>query len=291
MVLSRGSSTALDALLFVLLVGAAIAVLGTATPRDPPTGRVAEETADVLATSTGTVRFDRAGTVSISTEAAQGVSTRRRAHGTYASLLAAATLASPDLLGEAVTGTGNSLSAAVREATRRQLPTPERNVQVRAVWRPYPGSVLRSELVIGDAPPRDASVSAASITAPSGVPNVTDEALDRADATGYRGVAAVLARAVVRGLFPPSETADAFRSEGIDRAIVTHRYRRAGATLGADVEGAIESGDVEAANAALAEALARVLEDDLEGRFETSRAAARALSPGRVRIVVRTWSP
>ncbi|MFB6151220.1 MAG: hypothetical protein ABEJ40_05385 [Haloarculaceae archaeon] len=292
----RASSTAFDAVLFVLLVGVAVAVLAGAVPGES-TGpsRIPDETADVLATSTervtverrGAVRADgllpgeRAGTASVSVE--------RSYHGTYAELLAAATVANPRLGTRPLTGVGRDLAREARNVTRRALPTDDANVRVVARWRPYPGASLAGSVTVGDAPPRDADVSVATLTVASGFPNAS--ARLHPERASYAGVAEVVARGVVAGLFPVNRTEDALASEGPDRAITAHRYRTASDALGARTGDALAEADVTAANRRLADRLAPAIERDLVRTFETPAAAARAVSLDRVRIVVRTWSP
>lgn len=285
-VTERGSSAALDTVVFVVLIGAAVTVLGTATPTEPATGRTAEETGDVLASATTTVNFSRSARVR-----GRAVSVDRRAHGTYAELIAAATVADPARTGDGLTDTGGSLTEEVREATRRVLGARAVNVQVTAVWRPYPGADLSGTTAVGGPPPRDASVAAAAVTVPSGFPNATARALAAADRGEYGAVAAAVSRAVVEGLFPHGPTDDALHSEGPDRILIAHRYRHAADALGTDVTGAIRDGDVAAASRKLAAPLAAGMRRDLERRYDTPAAAARAVRVDRVRIVVRTWSP
>jgi hypothetical protein len=287
-VTSRGSSATLDVVLFVVLVGAAVTVLGGAQPTDPAMDRVAEETGDVLATATTTVTVPRSGSLNGDT-----VTVERQAHGTYAELLAAAAVADPTVDGDGagLTGAGDGLTQRVRTATRRALGTGDANVEVRAVWRPYRGSALGDRVVVGDSPPRDASVSLATATVGSGFPNATSRALEAADETGFPGVARVVSGAVIRGLFPPVSTHDAFHSEGPDRVLAVDRYRHAASVLGVDIGTTLREGDITAANRKLSTALAATLRGDLRRRYESPAAAARAVCIHRVRILVRTWSP
>lgn len=289
----RGSSTALDTVLFVLLVGAAVAVLAGATPQaSAGPQRVAAETADVLATGTTTVAYNRSGTVRDGRllrgdGGTRPVTVERRAHGTYAELLAAATVAGPELAGRSLTGTGGDLEAEVAEATARALPTESANVQVRATWRPYPGARIGQTVVVGERPPPDADVTVARLAVPSGFPNVGRRL--GAD-PGFRRVARAVAAGVVEGLFPPARTRDALASEGSDRAVVAERYRTASAALRVDVAGPLAEGEVTAANDRLVRALTERLRRTIEARFASPAAVARELSVDRVSIVVRTWS-
>lgn len=287
---SNGSSTALDTVLFVVLVGVAVVILSGAGPggSDPP-DRVADETADVLATSTTAVTYERWGRIPVENGDSRSVNVDRVASGTYAELLAAALLADPQLGGRALTGGSNDLDEAVVNATQRAFPARDARVQVRAVWRPYPGSILGRAVTMGETPPPNADVSVATVTVPSGLPNATHDYA--ANAASYDRIATVIAESVVDGLFPPRQMKDAMASEGPDRAIAASRYRAASETLDVDVGEPLRSGNVRSANRLLADELETRLVTDLEETFESPEAAARAVSVHRVRVVVRAWSP
>lgn len=292
----RASSTALDTVVFVLLVGVAVGILAGVDARGEADGdRVAEETADVLATSTTELTYTRSAQVrSVSLlggEETQTVEVTRRARGTHAQLLAAAAVSTPSLGGESLVGTGETLRTSVRPATRRVLPTREANVAVGVAWHPYPNATLNSSFTVGDPPPRDADVSVTTVRAASGLPNVSAEATAAAQSSGYGGVATVLARAVVDGLFEPSETRTALYSEGPDRALTAHRYREASNVLGSDADEALGPRSVAVANRRLADALADRLRADLRHRFDSPAEAAGSVRAHQVRLVVRTWSP
>ncbi|MFB6140292.1 MAG: hypothetical protein ABEJ26_07635 [Halosimplex sp.] len=291
----RASSTAFDAVVFVLLVGVAVATVAGVPPRGEPGGdRVAEETADVLATSTTQVTHTRS--VSVETtgllagERTQTVSVTRTVRGTYAAVLAAAAVADPRLGGGRLFGTGSELRAASRGVTERVLHTREANAQVAVAWRPYPNASLSSSFGVGDPPPRDVDVSATTVTVPSGFRNASARALRAARTRGFAGVASAVARGVVDGWFPRPATLTAFYSEGPDRALVANRYRRAADALSVAVVPPLRRRDVEAADRRLADALARRLEPELRRRYDSPEAAARAVSVRQVRLVVRTWS-
>jgi hypothetical protein len=285
----NASSTALDTVLFVVLVGVAVVVLSGATPGggDPPR-RVADETADVLSTSTTDVTYERWGDVTPD-EDGGSVTVDRTASGTYAELLAAALLADPELGSRSLTGGGNDLNESVVNATQRAFPVRDARIQVRAVWQPYPGSELGQSVTMGESPPPNADVTVATVTVPSGLPNATSDYAE--NAASFDRIAAVMADSIVRGLFPPGQMDDAMSSEGPDRAIAASRYRAAGDTLDVDVSGPLESGNVRTANRLLSGKLDERLVTDLAEEFDSPEAAARAVSVHRVRIVVRAWSP
>jgi hypothetical protein len=290
------SSTALDTVVFILLVGAAVGVLaGVDAWGGDGSDRIAEETADVLATSTTEVTYTRRVTVESETilrgEQTQTVSVTRTASGTYAQLLAAAAVSDISLDTTALLGTGAELRSESREAAERVLHTRDANIQVAVAWRPYPDSTLRSSFTVGDGPPRDADVSITTATAASGVENVTTEARRAAGIGGYGGVANVVARSVVNGLFPEAAVRAALYSEGPDRALVIHRYQRASDALGVETAKLLHHRQVEDANRRLADILASRLRSELRARYDSPDAAARAVRAHQVRLVVRTWSP
>lgn len=291
----RASSTAFDTVLFVLLVAVAVGTLaGVGDRRAPDGNRVAEETADLLATTTAEVTYTRSVRVPSSAlldgEDTVTVTATRTASGTRAELLAAAAVADPSLGGASVTGAGGDLRAGSRSAARRVLHTREANAQITVAWRPYPNATLRSSFAVGEAPPRDADVSVATVAAASGLPNVSTAAERAARTNGFDGVASVLADAVVARLFPPGETRDALYSEGPDRALVAHRYRRAATLLGVDTPAPFTPETVARANRRLSDSLAERLARDLNRRYDSPTEAASAVRAHRVRVVVRTWS-
>jgi len=277
----RGSSTALDTVLFVVLVGVAVAtLLGAAPGESDGAERVASETADVLATSTTEVAYARWGRVQV--DDGGSVTVDRRASGTHAEILAAGVVAT------ALPGDTTELDDAAANATHRALPAGDANVQIRATWEPHPGSDLGRTLTVGEEPPRDTDLSVARLTVPSGMPNAS--ARLGSDAASFRRLAAVVAKHVVEGMFPPERMRAAMASEGPDRAVAASRYRGAQDTYGAEVEKPLEDGDVETANARVAEALRRDIQRDMIREFDSPGEAARAVSVDRVRIVVRAWS-
>jgi len=293
---SAGSSTVLDTVLFVLLVGAAVGVLATADTGDHrERASVTEETADVLSTSTTRVAYSQSYTVIqeglLGTADRRRVTIRRTAGGTHAELLAAAAAAVPTVAGTALVMDEGEFEEAVRPNVRRALPTETTNVQVRAVWRPYEEGPPGGTVVVGDTPPRDADLSVATTAVPSGFPNVTAAAVQGARSGGYDDVAAAVADGVVQGLFPPAQTRAALYSEGPELVATAARYRRASDRLAVETRTLVERRDVHAANERLAGALADRLRRELRRTFDSPRAAARAVRIDRVRLVVRTWSP
>ncbi|MFC6975581.1 hypothetical protein ACFQL1_14450 [Halomicroarcula sp. GCM10025709] len=118
---------------------------------------------------------------------------------------------------------------------------------------------------------------------------MTARALVAARSSGYDGVATVVARAVVAGIFPPERTELALRGDYPADVLTAARYGRAGNATGTSLP--IQRGNVTELNRRLTVALADTLEADMRTRFRSPTAAARATETHRVRVTVRTWSP
>lgn len=288
----RGASTVLDAAVFLLLVTAAVATLtASIAPVDdaPGAGRAAE----IVATSTVALDYslapgarhadERLVTFPVESSPEFG----RTAHGTHASLLASAAVGNVAVRGTQLTHTYDGFERAVANATENAT---RRRVAVRAVWTPYRGAPVRGRVSAGPEPPVDADVSAVTLTVASDLPTVRGRARDAAREDGYAGVARVVARAVVRGLFPPNETRLALHGDYPVDALTEYRYRRAGRLLNASVAGPVDDIETGRANRRLSRSLAAAFERDLRASFSTPEAAARAVQVGEVRVVVRRWS-
>lgn len=290
----RGVSTVVDATVFLLLVSGAVAtLLAGSAPPPSETGNPAGEDADLLATSTATIEY------SLSPEPGQsetefhgrdGGDFRRSAHGTLASLLADAVLSNATFRGSKLSGTGEAFEREVTETVRTHLARPSVGTSVEATWVPYSGSFLSGTVDIGDDPPRDADVNAATTTVASGVPTATVRPDGESPSDGYDGVSRAVASAVVRGFFPARETELALRGPHPIDSLTADRYRRAARLFDAGALG-LPGTDTEAANDRLIDALAARIRVDLADRFESPDDAAAAVDTTTVRITVRTWSP
>lgn len=298
----RGISTVVDATVFLLLVGGAIATLVTGTgsiqsegyqPLQP--GNPAAEDARLLATTTATVNYSMAPATESSGEGVtfdrkQGADFERSAHGTLASLLADAAVGNATVGGEQLSHSGDQFERRLAWTVRDRLGRPGVKTSVEATWGPYPGAPMGGEIHVGDSPPRDADVHAATLESESGMPASRERARRAAREDGYRGVAQVAADVVVRGLFPPRETQLALRGEYPVDALTAQRYRRTASLLDARPPG-IGEVNISESNDRLRVALARRLESDLTERYDSPEAAARAVDTDTVDITVRTWSP
>jgi len=292
----RATSTVLDAALFLLLVGGAVMTLslsGTGAEPTPP----AHHTTEALTASTADVHYSLAPGAQQATNQSrfepgtEGPAFRRVAHGTLASHLADAALGNLTVDDTEVTHTHDAYERQVTNATRNLTRTRDQLTQVRAVWHPYRGAPIGGTVTAGPSPPPDERVHATTLTVDSGLPEVRGQARDAAANGSHENVSRVVAEGVVSGLFPERTARGALTGDYPVNALVRYRYERMAMLLGADVGSPLAQRNVTAANERLADALAERLAEDLQGRFDSPRAAARAVSVGEVRIVVRTWSP
>lgn len=277
--MNRGVSTVADVAVFFLLLSAAVGTLALEARPSPVVGGPGRATATADALATATVE------VSPADGAARPGPTL---HGTPAGLLARTAARSATVGGRALLperSTDRALAAETRRVAARRAP----RVRVRAVWAPYPDAAVASRIAVGPAPPAAADTDAAVVRVPLGVDRSRRTDPDRAAARdGFRGVARVVARTVVRRAFPPDRTRRALLD---DRERVRRRYRHAARALGVDVSAAVAASDAGRANRLLAAALTDRVERDLRTRYDTPERAADALALDSVRVVVRTWSP
>ena len=290
------TATVLDATLCLLLVSAGAVTVATTTPGEATTvaGPSAAATAETLATSTTTVEYslapgvERARPSPVEFHGTDDPGFRRTSRGSYAGLLADAAVGRATVEGERLTRARDGLVTAVRRATAAAVGGA--HTQVIAVWRPYPGASVRGRLTVGDAPPPTADVRAATLVAAGPVAPTRSTARGRAAASGFDGLAGLMANRTVRALFPPARTRVALGADYPADALVAHRYHRAGDRLGVAVGPAVETDRVGRANRQLAAALRPRIERDLRREFERPTTAAESVAIGRVRIVVRRWA-
>jgi hypothetical protein len=287
----RAVSTLVDAAAFLLLVSAAVGTIVVSSPA-PERAPSAAASAERLSTVTANPHYSlapgarRANDSIVAFDRTVGPEFERVAHGSVASLLADAAVGNATVDGRELTHAGDEFERIVRAETRNAT---TRRVRVRAVWTPYPGAPVRGVVTAGPRPPPDARVGVTVLPVDSGVLAVRERARSAARTAGYEGVAHVVARATVRGLFPPDRLRLALRGDYPVSALARYRYYRAGQLLGVPVERSIAAVEPTRANERLSRALAERMERDLRERFESPKAAARAVRTGEVRIVVRRW--
>jgi hypothetical protein len=280
------TSTVLDVTVCLLLVSAGAVTLATTATTDAADGNRtgASDRAQTLATTTATVECSPPG-------APDGRASQSQArNGTLSALLAGASVRNLSVAGSPVDGGRDRFERGVVDATRAAVGTA--GVSVLARWQPFPGSSVAGVVAVGPSPPRGADVHAATLRVPSGLPSARGPARRAAEREGFAGVAEILGRRIVAGLFPAEPTAAALarRSGAEGAAGLGSRYRRTAELAGASV---VESGDgvdVERTNDRLAGAFASRFERELRRQYETPAAAAAAVEVGTVTVVVRTWS-
>lgn len=264
--MSRAVSTVVDTVLFLLLVSAATVVVTgpVAEPVDAP----ADETAELVTTSTATVEY----------EFGQERTVRQRAHGTYAGLLARAAVANATLDGRHIAPAGPAFAASVRERTAAVLGA---NVQVSARWALYPRAPVAGQVSVGPTPPPWADVHVARFRVPVAVPATESKRT-------YSGLARGIAAAVTAGTLP-EDGAELPLGEGPHRHSVSHRVDVLAGPEGELARQHASAGDVTAATRVATEGLAAVLAADLRRQFGSPGNATAAVRTGTATVVVRRW--
>lgn len=259
--MARGVSTVLDVAICLLLVGAALATLGTAPNAGTDEGPSADRTAHTIATATTGITVNQ--------------DTR---HATLATHLGRATVIAATLDSRPLTGT--SYPGAVRNATAAEIP---HRAFVTARWTPYPNASLTGGLSAGRDPPPSADVAATTLTVENGI-----EPLPVEEDPTFASVAHAIATAVVEWLFPPRRTRPALQDPRRDTA-VRNRYRTVAGSLGAGVELAVDGRNVTGANDALTTALANRVERGLRAEYDRPAAAVEGVDIDTTTVVVRRW--
>jgi len=290
--MNRATSTVVDVTACLLLVGAAVAVVlnGAAIERATTESPAAART-ELLATTTASVDYALAVPGDPPPWTTNATATRQRtAHGTLAELLAEAAMSRVAWEGHRLSRAGTEFEREVATTTRNRLHERGRRTAVRARWEPYEGAPLNGTVRVGEWPPPDADVDASTVTVASPSPAVRERAARAASQGGYSAVAAVVAGAVVDGLFPSRQAQLALDGDYPDDRLMTRRYRRMGALIRAG-QLSVESRPATELNAELTDTLTARFERDMRERFDSPEAAARAVETGNVTITVRTWSP
>ena len=290
--MNRAISTVADVTIFLLFVGAAAAAVVHGVALEPPdeTNPAAEET-ELLASTTASVEY----ALAVSGEPPLWVTNAtarhgRTAHGTLAELLGEAAMSNATVDGVRLSTAGRAFERAVGNETSARLRERGQRHAVRVRWEPYRGAPVNATMRVGQRPPPSVDVHAATVTVPSPVATVSEDASEAAADDGYEGVATVVAGAVVAGLFPPEQAQLALDSDYPSNRLMATRYHRMAALTGAD-EPAVDDTSAADLNANLSAALASTVESDMRGRFDSPEAAAASVRVGTLSITVRTWSP
>ena len=290
--MSRATSTVVDVTVFLLFVGAAVAVVVNGAAVEEPTAEnPAAERTELLATSTASVEYALVPPGDPPPWTTNVTATHQRtAHGTLAELLAEAAVSRVRFDGHRLSRAGVGFERAVATTTRNRLHERGRRTAVRARWDPYRGAPLDATIRVGERPPPGSDVDAATIAVPGPAPAVSERAQWAATQGGYRAVATVVAGAVVEGLFPPWQAQFALDGDYPADRLMASRYRRMGKLTRAG-QLSVESAPASELNTRLTEALTDRFETDMRSRFDSPEAAARAVDTGNVTITVRTWQP
>ncbi len=290
----RGVSTVLDVVTCLLLVTAAagVHVAGQSGQQEVTGKNEAAAVADVLTTSTVgvdySVRPESTGEHAPTYPDASDAAYRRSAHGTLGELLAAAAVADTRVDGQRVVP-HVEFRERVATATAERLAAIDDRIRVVARWAPYPGSSINGTVAVGPRPPPDADVEAATTSVSVAEQCHEDRLVSRAHQHGFGGLTRLFAECTVETWFPPAETRVALSGRPPFPAIAEHRYRRAAAAVGTDLDGAAAAGDAERANERLIDRLSNRFDTEARERYDRPERAAEASSVDRVEITVRTW--
>ena len=290
--MTRAMSAVADVTVFLLLVGVATGTLVSDVGVEKPaaTTNPAAEQASMLATSTASVEYDLLVPPSEHGRPPDHATRRQRtSHGTVAELLGEAAMSGVTVDSERVSSAGTDFESRVAATTRDRLHSRGHRTSVRVTWSPYPGAPVKSKYRVGDRPPETVDIRAATVTVPSGMENVSEPAREAAKTGGYDGVATVVARSVIDGLFPPTQSQYVLRGDYPADVLMATRYERMANLTGTSV--AVERQSTVEMNRDLTAALAARLRTDMQSRYDSPTGAARAVRTSRVRVTVRTWSP
>jgi hypothetical protein len=283
-------NAAVDAAVFLLLLGAAVAGLTAADagPRAAGDDGDADAVANVLATSTATVNYTLSPGARRAVESGAdfgrtaGPEFERTTHGSLAGLLARVAVGTAGFGDDPVTHARDDFRSAVRDAVTARIELD--GLRIDATWRPYPGAPVEGRVAVGEAPPPAATTDAATLSVPTGT-----RPLDENETRDFASLSTAVAGRTVETLAPAGRTRLALRGDAPVSTLVRYRYDRLAAELNASVDSQTADADTEAANRRLAAALASRVESDLRARYDTPEDAAAVVAVSEVRIVVRTW--
>lgn len=297
----RAVNTVADVSLAIVLVTAAIALVAAA-PEDAPASHdqaEADQTAEVLSTATLSVPYalDPVVAATAPDRGYDETELRRASHGTVATLVADAAVASltgPD--GQRLSPMGEVYEDAIDTRFEARLVGSNFETNVTAIWEPYDGTTLRGTATVGEPVPPTAEYSSVRLTVPSGFESVGSDA---ANESGFESVATRVADTLLEGYQPPLSTKRALESSGLERELAVFRYRQ----LARLIDGTAPDDrrlrrdiDPDAAsptqlNRYLSIHLADQIEANLRATYDSAEAAADAVSTGTVTVIVRTWEP
>ncbi len=229
----RAVSTVADVSLALVIISAAVVMMGVFLQADPGTHEpmTADRSAETVAGMTVTARYNVSGVTEHSTTITpadteiewptDSTAFARSRHDTMADLLAEAAIANATYGGKQPTVTDGPFEEAIDGRFRTRIGGADTNVHVTAIWRPYRGSSIEGIATAGPSPPVDADISSVTMTVPSGITLQNDVSTlhsrgeDRAEQ---------LARRIVASQFPREEMVHSLESQGMARDIAVYRY-------------------------------------------------------------------
>lgn len=272
---TRGISTVVDVVLFLLLVSTAIVTV--TLPSAAPGAPDADESMQLLATTTASVEYELGSGSGTPT----GEPTARRStHGTLAALAARAAVADATVAGRPLSPTSESFVRAVRAQIRERIGP---RTQVHARWRPYESSPIHGTVIIGPEPSPAADVTARVLRVPVGGAARPTEP----PPVGTRVSRTVAERLTAQLL--PATSAEVPRVDGPVRRDLRRRYRLLAGDRAETVTGLFEAGNISAATALTQGALGERIRTDLRREFDSPAVAARAVETTAVTVTVRRW--
>ena len=276
-------NAAVDALICIILVTAAIA--GVLTVDQSPPTRIdrADTVANTLTTTTTTV--EHSPRLEFNNLADQAISPdrhhlTRRTHGTLAGLITHATISGTRTQKAQITRIDDMFRLRVRNAVRARTGG---RVRVDARWIPYPGSPLFAHFSVGPRPLSD-DVHTATVSIPVGVEPLAIDTHDQFQTLGT----AVAAR-IIAVVIPPGPARVMMRDDEPEITLTRHRYAQLQSLTNASLAEPLAIEDTSEANERLTAALAPEITSDLRDRYETPAVAVEAVSVSTVEIVIRTW--
>lgn len=284
----RAVATVLDVGMALLLIGAAVALIGMTIYDEPTPGEQpesAERTATTIVSSTATIEYDRSAVREsdewVEPEGVADDDFVQTDYGPAGVLLADAAVASAHYDDTLVLEYGPALEEAVSASTSDILTGVTNNYYLLARWEPYTNSTVQGSVTAGFAPPPDRDLRQAELVISSGIDEINETAVaadyadeaTRPDGDGYDVIAEAIATEIVEGQFPPASTQAALESQNVNRAMKVYHYQRAAMALGVEDEFDPESegnpisrrGSATEANEILVDALADELADDIPG--------------------------
>ena len=283
MTANRAVSSVLDVTVCLLLVSASAVTLTHVSPtpeREPPDE--ADAVLETLLTATTWVNY----TLSTTGSTQQPHDTyNRSAHGTTAGLLAAAAVSNSTVHDRPIAPSAIEFRRAVTAHLNRIVDRQNSEVQVIVRWQPYPGSHVSGSIAVGPSPPPDVNVHAASTSISWLSSESGRDTRSAARREGFRGMSSVVADDLIRTL--ALSESEQTTSRLSDSAWVRERRESIASAYGTTTRSEEGNGTEDE----LRPTIERTVESDLRNRFESPVEAARAISIGRVRLTVRTWSP